>query len=260
MHAENKELLEYAKKQLADLIIKKKNEGYSQSCLGKMLKLDQPTISKYSLVKKHSGSNGSLSLSKILEIIRLLGTDVVIDTRETEIEKMFKMFHTSEIETRSEIPILTQEKETVFPNMKELENLSPEKINEVIKKAQKIKQLKMKKIKEQKQVSLSQKRRDLLEYAKEKLVMILKKKKEQGLSQTDLAKMLAVQPTRISILMRNERKVTLSLVIDMMEQLGYYAVIDMREIDIEKRFKIFDRRSFDTIPTREIPPENRLFY
>lgn len=256
-HAESKELLEYAKKQLTYLLIKKKNEGYSQSYLAKMLKLSQPTISRYSLVKERSGSKPALSLSKILDMIQLLGIRVVIDTREREIEKIFQMFDITETEN---VNYKRKKEDTVFANIKELENLSPTKIDEVIKEAKKIKQIKIKKIKELKQVSLYQKRRDLLDYAKEKLAMILKKKKEQGLSQTDLAEMLAVEPTRISILMRNEKKVTLSLVIDMMEQLGYYAVIDMREIDIEKRFKIFDRRSFDTLLTREIPLKNKLFY
>ena len=95
----------------------------------------------------------------------------------------------------------------------------------------------------------------LLEFAKKQLSCVLIKKKNEGYSQSFLAKMLGIDQPRISMLMFNKKKATLSLgsLISMMEQLGYYAVIDMREREMEKRLKIFDRRSFETLPTSELP-------
>jgi len=88
----SKELIEYAKKQLSCLLIKKQDEGYSQSYLAKILGVDQPKISQYAALKKYSTcGNDALSLSKILRLMELLDTYVIIDTSEKEIEKIFKI-------------------------------------------------------------------------------------------------------------------------------------------------------------------------
>ncbi len=227
-YTESREMLEYAKQQFASLLRKKRHEGYSQQYLAKILGLDQPKISQYCSQKKISKSFTGVegvSLSKILHLMQLLGTYVIIDTSEKEVKKMFK--------------IAEKPEEIVSTNIEAVKTLSPKEIEEIIKEVKNIKQVKIKEVKKLKKVALREKRRDLLEYANQKLAMVFKKKKEQGLSQLDLAEILAITPARMSTLIHSKKSVSLGLIINKMEQLGYYAVIDMRETEVEKRFKVY---------------------
>jgi predicted XRE-type DNA-binding protein len=76
-------LLKIAKEKLAIILNNESEKGICQKYLGKILGIDQPKISMAMKAK------GSFSLSKIICLIARLGKHVVIDTSQSQIEKIF---------------------------------------------------------------------------------------------------------------------------------------------------------------------------
>lgn len=80
---EERKLLNIAKQKLAILLKKESEKGMCQKYLGKILGIEQPKISRAMQAKC------SLSLSRIICLIGRLGKNVVIDTTQNQIEKIF---------------------------------------------------------------------------------------------------------------------------------------------------------------------------
>jgi predicted XRE-type DNA-binding protein len=80
---EERKLLNIAKQKLATILKNESEKGMCQKYLAKILGIDQPKIS---MAMK---AQGSLSLSRIICLLGRLDRNVVIDTREKEIEKIF---------------------------------------------------------------------------------------------------------------------------------------------------------------------------
>ncbi len=93
----------------------------------------------------------------------------------------------------------------------------------------------------------------LLRYAMQQFAIVLRKKQEDGYSQTYLAKILSIDQPKISQAMQAIGSMKLQRILCMMELLGAYAVIDMRERNIEKKFQVFDSHK----PT---PPPYKITY
>lgn len=81
----------------------------------------------------------------------------------------------------------------------------------------------------------------LLNYAKKQLANTLKKKIKEDGTQEFLAKILGISQPKISRALYCKLSMSLSTAIHMMEVLGVYTVIDTRETEMAKRFKIFDK-------------------
>lgn len=88
----------------------------------------------------------------------------------------------------------------------------------------------------------------LLRYAMQQFAMILKKKQEEGCSQTYLAKILSIDQPKISQAMQAMGSIKLHRILYMMELLGAYVVIDTRQKSIEKKFHVFYSRQSTNPP------------
>lgn len=88
--------------------------------------------------------------------------------------------------------------------------------------------------------SLMQEERKLLNIAKQKFAIILKKESEKGMCQKYLAKILGVDQPKISTAMKAKCSLSLCRIICLIGRLGKHVIIDTTQNQIENTFIVID--------------------
>jgi len=91
--------------------------------------------------------------------------------------------------------------------------------------------------------SLMKEERRLLNAAKQKLAILLKKESEKGMCQKYLGKILGIDQPKISHAMNAKGSLSLSRIICLIARLGKHVVIDTSQNQIEKIFVIIDSKN-----------------
>jgi len=101
--------------------------------------------------------------------------------------------------------------------------------------------------------SLMQQERRLLDFAKQKLAILLKKESKKGMSQKYLGKILGIEQCKISYAMKAKSSISLSRIIGLIGKLGQDVVIDTRKKGIEKIFIVMQPTPKKPTPKKPTP-------
>lgn len=91
--------------------------------------------------------------------------------------------------------------------------------------------------------SLKQQEHTLLNVAKQKLAILLKKESEKGMCQKYLGKILGIDQPKISSAMKAKGSLSLGRIICLIGRLGKHVIIDTTQNQIEKTFIVIDSKT-----------------